>query len=289
MHIHNQRNHEHQENQRSPSFIMRILLLTFCAVCIVIPSGAKATNTLDSNSRSAYSSTTISVYSLYRKGNVEYTNRTGIMEDGTRGMTVGFGISKAFYLKALPPNAFLSIGLKHYLAKTQVDVLSSIYGPNITVVGNVQLTHRFVSVPILLGKTFYTKGSRNALNLFGGVSFGMVGISKVSYSMEYRRAKDDNVEPPVDYASTPTSRKNTIYAALEGGATYVPARNLPGLSFGITATYDLIRTPGFDNAGMFVNTTNGNTTYHRYSVFTRYLHAALSANYTFGKKWKAQR
>ncbi len=237
--------------------------------------------------RKTFTSTTVSIFTNYSAGTIDYETRSGQITGSTGGLHAGIGVSEAFYLRVFPPNTFISIGLKYYMATTHIAAHTTVYGFAPSSVDEATMNHAFIAVPIQAGKTIVLPGNKVAVNVFGGVSVGMAGVGAATTHQTIEKSYDDNEQISWAGPDFPDLKPYQTYAALEAGGTVAPAPDIPGLSFGLTATYDLTQTPYYDWHGYFINDARGITEGYKYSVSSRYLHIALSANYTFGRRMKA--
>lgn len=261
----------------------------FCVAVFVLfaaPLNLAHSRTESREKERFYAKSTFSLLSVNNFGSIDYLKKVGNVDGNAKSSRMGLGFKQAFYLPVLPERTCLSVGIKYFEAKTRFHTYPTVPGITTSSYSDVELNHSFIAAPVYIEKTFLF-GNQSSLNIFCGASFGLFGATGATsrWSLEKSEFDEDNIA--VTFEPWPDLKPMKFYSALEIGGEYAPFRDVPNLSVGVFATYDLTKTPSFENGGYYLNETQYLSQRYDYSATVKYFHLAFSLNYSIGKKWKA--
>lgn len=252
---------------------------------LLLQGAASFAQTKSPKKEKRVSNTTISLFANFNSGKYYFAEKQGQINTTSHATNFGIGISKDYYL--LTNRMYLSVGFRYFTNSSKMRVGTTVYGfdPEASF-HDYELKYDHYVVPVYVGKTIKFPGkSRANVNIYGGFSVGISGLQEVYQHLSIQKSNDDGDEISASVPEFTGLGNFKFYSSFDLGFRVAPF-NVPNFSVGVTTTFDLIKSENFKHEGDFVNFTKLQQEDFKFDVSRRFFNLMISANYTFGKRWK---
>ncbi len=241
-----------------------------------------------SRSKAAYNycrtKSTFGISGIYSTGPYIFNVRPDVVTTFGRHTSTGFGYRRDMYV--LPNNGYLSFGARVMSLQSELTVGTTLAGFDHEL-SKFTFKPRYtqLTIPLLVGKVLplqlYPKAN---LDVFAGGSVGVCKITAydVARTIHNEYNTSDVIGMRYDNFTADVS-KVVFNATLEAGFQFTPF-GTPRLSAGITASYNLLKTPYYKDNGGYANRTQNLVDDFTVGFSRKFVNLLFTVSYSFNKK-----